>query len=77
MTSFGANIIEERGFNPTFKVNYFPTATHITYTNTSNKKTKHIHNVSPRLINQDFVFNFTDSRTNSPSCRSIVAASEC
>ena len=33
MTSFGANIIEERGFNPTFKVYSFPTAIQITYTN--------------------------------------------
>lgn len=34
MTSFGANVIEERGFNPTFKVNSFSTATHITYKQT-------------------------------------------
>lgn len=56
MTSFGANIAEERGFSPTFKVNSFLTATHIT-------KLK-------------ICFQFTDSRTNPPSCRSIVAASE-
>jgi len=57
MTSFGANIIQARGFNPTFKVNSFSTATHITYTNASHKHTSTIHNISlpsPLGNNVDF-----------------------
>lgn len=46
MTSFGANIIQERGFNPTFKVHKFLNTKHITYTETPHK----IHNTLALLI---------------------------
>lgn len=63
MTSFGANIIEERGFNPTFKVSiffllqyklYYYTKTHKHHTHPS-----HHTNVKIilRLINEEFMFN--------------------
>lgn len=45
MTSFGANIIEQRGFNPTFKVFFFCNTHHI------HKQIIHIHRITYTNVN--------------------------